>query len=205
MTKKNDSKGLTTAERINELKANIESNSKDARYARRMVNELLRLKKSECEMNKEIDVNTSDVKDVLDIGPYALKRTNKGILFIAKGGITTLVEPRMASVHSMLVELLEMSHNEDKDSALYNHFLDAVAYVFQAPIFASMSSESLFDIATSILRSFNDYADKHYSNAETVEETEQDNIDNANADLAAEVMEQIIDAPIPKDNDDIDF
>lgn len=181
-------------ERLEELKNQIVSNSKDAKFAKKLLAEALRLQKSEVEMNRIIDVPLSEVKRELDLGANKLYQTIRGYLWECKGGSYTFVEHRMARVCAVFNTLFYLDEQKDKSQEskdLFDNFSSAVQYVMQAYIFASLDEKSLFTIATSILKAFNDFGEENYVNAEVQEETEQDikeNIEQENISNAIENM-----------------
>lgn len=193
----------TNADKIKELKARIISNCKDAHWAEQQVTELLRLQKQDDEMNKLVDVPLADVKESIDFGACAIHKASSGFVFEAKGGLTAHVSWRMQSVCTMLQTLFDLHHKEDKsddENTIYAALRDAVLYVFQAPIFASMDEESLYSIATAILKTFNEYAEERYENAEPAPETEEDIKENIQLERQAEFIQQLAEAPLPPED-----
>ena len=190
-------------EQIAELKTRI-SNCKDVRQSEKLINQLLGLHKSTFEMNRLLDVPLSEIKESIEIGEAnILHRTIRGYAWECRGGMITFVEHRMSRVCVMcntLFELNKVKDNSPEDMERYNVFSNAVAYIFQSPIFGSMDEISLFEIATAILSSFNSFYDKNYTNAEAVSETEQDLLDNAEAEAIAKGFEALAEAPIPPED-----
>lgn len=193
----------TNEKQIKELADKITANAKDPHWAKSQVEELLRLQRQDCEMNKLIDVPLKDVKDTIDFGACAIHRCKDGYVFVAKGGMETHVSWRMSAVCAMLDTLFETHNKEGKDedeNTIYEALSTAVQYVFQAPIFSSLNEKALFDNATALLRSFHEYCDVNYTNAEAVEETEKDIKDNIEAERLAQAAEAIADAPLPPED-----
>ena len=194
-----EEKRKSTNERIAELKKRI-IGCKDHKLTETLLNQLLSLHASTYEMNREIDVPISDVREVIDLGACVIKRTIKGYLFIARGGMYTFVEHRMSKVCTMLNTFFELYNKEeqsDEDKAIINQFINAVLLIFQAPIFASMSEESLFSIALSVMREFNRYLDDNYTNAQAPERTEEDYKADAEFEQHSEALELLANSPIP--------
>lgn len=181
-------------EKLEELKNQIISNSKDAKFAKKLLAEALRLQKSEVEMNRILDVPLSEVKRELDLGANKLYQTIRGYLWECKGGSYTFVEHRMTRVCAIFNTLFYLDEQKDKSEEskdLFDNFSAAVQYVMQSYIFASLDEKSLFTIATSILKAFNDFGEENYVNAEVKEETEQDikeNIEQENISNAIDNM-----------------
>lgn len=166
-------------DRIAEIKKEIIKNYPEGMGIEDTLEELLRLQKAECEMNKEIDINISDVIKEYPIGEaVVVKRVKQGWLFECRNGFMTFVPHNVNSVCGMLADVATLIDNgKDKDEE--GEFIAAVSYVFQAPIFSSLSVPVLFENATQILKGFNEYCKENYSEAKPYEETEQDHIENA--------------------------
>lgn len=193
----------TTAEKIAELKKRI-IGCKDAKLTESLINELLVLHKQSLHEPTELMIPVREVKDTIDFGHCKISRTIRGYLFEAKGGLYTFVESRMASVCTMCNTIFELHSKDDlteEDRQLYDSFVDAVQYVFQAPIFASMNEGSLFSIATEIIRVFNEYCTENYINAEAIEESENDIRKNIAFENAGKAMEEIANIPLPPEDE----
>lgn len=187
-------------EQIKEIKDKLVSNSKDAEWGKKMTNELLSLHTRSLHRPVELEIPVKEVKETIDFGACKVSRTIRGYLFEAKGGLYTFVESRMGRVCAMFNTIFELHAKEDKteeEQKLYDAFVDAVLYVFQAPIFASLSEISLFAIATNILSVFNEYGKEYFEKAEAHDETEDDIEANNEAEKIAKGFEIIANTPVP--------
>lgn len=197
-------KQKSTNERIAELKKRI-IGCKDEKLKSTLLNQLLGLHKSTFEMNRLLDIPLSDIKDEIDLGANKVYRTIKGYVFECKGGMITFVEHKMARVCAMLNTLFELNAKENKteeEQSLYDSFATACAYIFQAPIMSSLDERALFQNATALLKTFNEYCTENYTNAEAPERTEQDYLDDAQEELIAKGIEAIAEAPLPPEDND---
>lgn len=187
---------------MKETKAKIISNSKDAKYATKLVNEMLRLKETLDDMNKELVVPTSEVKETIDTGACKLQRTTRGILFTAKGGLDIFVSRRMAKVYTMLESIFEMNSNPPEDKELAEAFKTAVETVCQALIFCSLDSRMLFSTATHLLHEFKEYAEDIFKQSDYKGESEED-IEETNAfEKLAEGIDTLTKLPTPNIDDE---
>lgn len=187
-------------EKFDTLRQQIIANSKDAKWAENQIGLLLSIQKDLLHEPTELIVPVKEVKESLDFGSCKISRTIRGYLFEAKGGMHTFVDNRMTSVCDMLQAIFDLHDKEDKtddENIIYQNARDAILYVFQSPIFASLDERSLFDIAAAILRTFNDYAQECYTDAKPVDETEEDIRDNITFEQAGKAIEQIANAPLP--------
>ena len=179
-------------ERMNEIKHSIVLNHPDGLQVTEDIEELLRLHKAECEMNKEIDINISDVIKEYPIGEAVIvKRIKQGWLFECRNGFMTFVPHNVASVAGMLADVATLIENgKDKDAE--GEFIAAVSYIFQAPIFSSLSIPVLFENATQILKGFNSYCEEHYSDVkEAPQPSEQDYKDTAELENISQALENL--------------
>lgn len=192
----------STNEKIGELKKRIVG-CKDPKLTEQLINQLLGLHKSTFEMNRLLDIPLSEIKDEIDLGANKIYRTIRGYVFECKGGMITFVEHRMARVCAMLNTIFELHNKEDKtedEQSLYNGFSTAVAYIMQCPIFSSLDERALFQNATAILNSYTEYCTENYTNAEAVDETEEDIKANIEAEQTAKAMEILADSPLPPED-----
>ena len=186
---KKTNKVPTIEDKINEIKRVIILNHPDGFDTGDQLDELLRLQKAKCEMNKEIDINISDVIKEYPIGEaVVVKRIKQGWLFECRNGFMTFVPHNVTSVCGMLADVATLIENgKDKDAE--GEFIAAVSYVFQAPIFSSLSIPVLFENATQILKGFNEYCKEHYQNSVPQEETEEMLKENAEQENIAQALE----------------
>jgi hypothetical protein len=185
----------STEQEINEVKAQLISISKDAKFATTLVDKLIELQKWSDLNSVEVCVSTKSVTDEIDFGATKIQRTAQGFLFTAKGGVQTLVSWKYQSICGMLQALFDQRDNpteDEEERKVRDAFAAAIQYVFQAPIFASLDQESLYVIAANILKTFNDKATKKIAETEVSEETEEDVKANiAEAEQLAAVKEVI--------------
>lgn len=196
-------------ERIKKLKSLMTSNAKDAKWMSKQIDELCVLHRQVCNEPVELIVPCKEVTDSIDFGACKISRTIRGYLFEAKGGMHTFVNLRMARVCAMINTLFTLHKKvaENKadaaETAMYEAFRDAILYVFQTPIFASLDEQTLFSIATDILRHFREYTDEHYTNVEAKDETEKDIKENIEFEQAAEGLEYLVNNETKEDSSEI--
>lgn len=196
-----NSKKKPIAERIEELKKQIAATS-DKHQVQKLLDTLLTLQRQADIEPVELIVPVKEVKESIDFGACKISRTIRGFLFEAKGGLYTFVESRMQSIYTMLDSLFQLHNKENKtddEKNMYNLFRDAVLYIFQAPIFASINEKMLFEISTDMLRHFNEYYDENYTNAKPHDETEEDIKANNEFENVNEAIQTLVDSPLPKD------
>lgn len=192
---------------LEKIKSQIISNSKDARFTEKLVDDILREQKFRDERDKLLDIPLSEIKEERDFGACKVYRTIRGYAFEAKGGMITFVDNRMARTCAMFNSLFAFckeaekieednpeTYGENETYRAYDAFNSALQYIMQAPIFASLDEQSMFKIATAILQTFNEFGETNYTNAEVHEETEQDIKENIEFENINKAMEQIIES-----------
>lgn len=202
MAKKKTKPFKALDEQIKELSEQLIANSKDSSWGKKSVAQLKKLLLQQFEMNVELHVPCSAVKETVDYGAFKIMRTPQGVLFQCKGGLTTFVEYRMRAVYEMLLSVLETHNSMDKLSEDEKQgaeaFEQAVSYIMQAPIFASISPKILFETATNILRQFREYAENHINDAQPKEETEEDVKANFEAEQTSKAIDELLNSEPPQ-------
>lgn len=185
-------KPTTIDEKIDSIRKSIVTNHPQDLGIEEQLDELLRLQKAKCEMNKEIDINVSDVIKEYPIGEAVIvKRVKQGWLFECRNGFMTFAPHNVASVCGMF-QNMEYLITESPEDELTIQYKDALAIIFQAPIFSSVQPEALWDNARNILHNFNQFVQKEYQDAkETPQPTEQDYKDTAEQENIAQALENL--------------
>ena len=173
--------------------------SKDAHFAESLIEDILSIKAQMCVEATEIYVREKDVIEVFDFG-VCFKVCTTGILFHAKSGYTTWIEPRCRSLFGEIVEMLkakkeilalseeERKNLDSEELDMREQFFNAWVHTLEMPVAASVSPKILFDTASAFLKSFREETDRMLSQP-LHEENVQDLMDNANAQQAEELLD----------------
>ena len=176
--------------------------SKDAHFAESLIEDILNLKAQMCIEATELYVREKDVIEVLDFDSVCFKICTTGILFHAKSGYTTWIEPRCRALFGEIVEMLkakkeilalseeERNNFDAEELDMREQFFNAWVHTLEMPVAASVSPKILFDTATAFLKSFREETDRMLTQP-LHEENVQDLIDNANAQQAEEILDGI--------------
>ena len=174
--------------------------SKDAHFAESLIEDILSIKAQMCVETTELYVREKDVIEVFDFDSVCFKVCTTGILFHAKSGYTTWIEPRCRGLFGEIVEMLKakkeilaLSEEERKnldaeELEMKEQFFNAWVHTLEMPVAASISPKILFDTAAAFLKSFREETDRMLSQP-LHEENAQDLIDNANAQQAEELLD----------------
>ena len=174
--------------------------SKDAHFAESLIEDILKLKAQMCVEATELYVREKDVIEVLDFDSVCFKICTTGILFHAKSGYTTWIEPRCRALFGEIVEMLKakkeilaLSDEERKnfdaeELDMREQLFNAWVHTLQMPVAASVSPKILFDTASAFLKSFREETDRMLKQP-LHEENVQDLIDNANVQQAEVLLD----------------
>lgn len=198
-----EKKELTLDEKIKQVKEQIVSNSKDARWTKNMLSELLSLQRQKDVVPMELYVPTEEIQDVADGDSIKVSKTIRGYLFQTRGGtLSTFVDSKYGTVCAMLDTLMTLIKKEALED-FEQSYLDCISYVMQAPIFATLGfslpaygkpaeHDSLFNIGLAILTEFSRFTGEHFTEADVQKETEEDVAANNAMENAADALENIV-------------
>lgn len=153
-----------------------------------------------CVEATELYVREKDVIEVLDFDSVCFKICTTGILFHAKSGYTTWIEPRCRALFGEIVETLkakkeiislseeERKNLDSEELEMKEQFFNAWVHTLEMPVAASVSPKILFDTASAFLKSFREETDRML-NQPLHEENVQDLIENSNAQQAEEILD----------------
>ena len=176
--------------------------SKDPHFAESLIEDILKLKAQMCVEATELYVREKDVIEVLDFDSVCFKVCTTGILFHAKSGYTTWIEPRCRALFGEIVEMLKakkenlaLSEEERKnfdaeELDMREQFFNAWVHTLEMPVAASVSPKILFETATAFLKSFREETDRMLKQP-LHEENVQDLIDNSNVQQAEVLLDGI--------------
>lgn len=187
-------------EKLQEVKNKIIANSKDAHFAKSLIDALVALQKQASIEPTEIFIPTADIEKSYDFETTKLSKTRTGqFIFEAKGGMYTVVEMRMRSLYELcehIVEYLDNPSNDTELNDMESSLRDATLYSFQTPILCSLDQRMLYEVIAKMIESFNEYATELVTQ-DLKPETEKDIKDNIEFDNSMKAVNEIINAPIP--------
>lgn len=153
-----------------------------------------------CVEATELYVREKDVIEVLDFDSVCFKICTTGILFHAKSGYTTWIEPRCRALFGEIVEMLkdkkeilalseeELKNSDSEEIDIKEQFFNAWVHILEMPVAASVNPKILFDTATAFLKSFREETNRML-NQPLHEENVQDLIENDNAQQAEDLLD----------------
>ena len=148
MTDKN-----TLKQKLEETKAKIKSNSKDAHFADSLISDLLSIKGQLCHEPTIEYISVDSIVDEVRSDTFYIAKISDGrILYKLYGGYIIICDARMKSLYETLDGLISMlndsSDDTNDDIAVA---VSAIGYVLATPIYAFSDSGLTYKIATDIV------------------------------------------------------
>lgn len=150
---------------LEETKAKIRTNSKDAHFADALISDLLSIKGQLDHEPTLIHIPISDVTESIDSGPYEASITKDGTaIYHAKGGYTVIADYRMAGlnygIRGLITGITDVDSITDEEREAVDLDLSASAYVISIPVIAFSDPEFKLDMATAVVKYLNKTYDK---------------------------------------------
>ena len=155
-----------------------------------------------CVEATELYVREKDVIEVFDFDSVCFKLCTTGILFHAKSGYTTWIEPRCRALFGELVDILktkkellslsdeERNEKDKEELEMREQLFSAWVHVLEMPVASSISPKILFDTAAAFLKSFREETERML-NQPLHEETVQDLLENSNSQQTEELLDSL--------------
>ena len=182
MAKKNTNKVDINA-KIDEVIAQIKTNSKDAHFAETLVDKLLSLKGQKDVEPMELCVPLKEVINRYDFGSFEIVNCKGGIMFHAKGGYYAYVTPRSKELYEHLSLIVDFKERFDEltedEKKLYDNLFSATTMIMQIPMFAPSSVGMFFNVANFAAEELNSFVEGIMKQP-LQEENHQDNAEYEN-------------------------
>ena len=181
-------------EKLSELKKKIKANSKEAKFATQLVEELLLTQRM---IDKE-PLHTYDLGaeiDRLEGQTFYIAKHEKGALYHVYNSYDLVVQPSQLALYETLVSLVENKEanaklvGEEKES--FEEYMNIVSYVLSVPAYALGDGELSVDIATLVVKHMNETF-KKLMNQPLQEETPKEDQEFKEATLAVEEVKEAL-------------
>lgn len=181
-------------EKLSELKKKIKANSKEAKFATQLVEELLLTQRM---IDKE-PLHTYDLGaeiDRLEGQTFYIAKHEKGALYHVYNSYDLVVQPSQLALYETLVSLVENKEanaklvGEEKEN--FENYMSIVSYVLSTPAYALSDAELSAEIATVIVAHLNKVYDK-LMNQPLQEETPKKDQEFKEATLAVEEVKEAL-------------
>lgn len=181
-------------EKLSELKKKIKANSKEAKFATQLVEELLLTQRM---IDKE-PLHTYDLGaeiDRLEGQTFYIAKHEKGALYHVYNSFDLVVQPSQLALYETLVSLVENKEEnaklvgEEKES--FERYMNIVSYILAVPAYALGDAGLSVEIATLVVRHMNEAYEK-LMNQPLQEETPKKDQEFKEATLAVEEVKEAL-------------
>lgn len=166
--------------KIDDIKAQIKANSKDAHFAEKLIGDLLSLKGQYEHQPTMVNVAMDDITGTLEGNTFTIYKTKSGDTgFHLKGGYDLVVKPTVESLNKSLASFIDYKDEVEKltedEREWYENDLIASQFCLTIPIYAFADLDFKYKVANM----FADYMLKVQTdlldNVELQEETPEEN------------------------------
>ena len=181
-------------EKLSELKKKIKANSKEAKFATQLVEELLLTQRM---IDKE-PLHTYDLGaeiDRLEGQTFYIAKHEKGALYHVYNSFDLVVQPSQLALYETLASLVENKEanarliGEEKEN--FENYMNIVSYVLSVPAYALGDGKLSVEIATLVVKHMNETF-KKLMNQPLQEETPKEDQAFKDATLAVEDVKEAI-------------
>ena len=181
-------------EKLSEIKKKIKANSKEAKFATQLVEELLLTQRM---IDKE-PLHTYDLGaeiDRLEGQTFYIAKHEKGALYHVYNSYDLVVQPSQLALYETLVSLVENKEanaklvGEEKEN--FENYMNIVSYVLSVPAYALGDGKLSVEIATLVVKHMNETF-KKLMNQPLQEETPKEDQEFKEATLAVEEVKEAL-------------
>lgn len=166
-------------QRLEETKAKLKANSKDAHFADSLISDLLSIKGQLSHEPTLVHIAEDDITDRFDGAHFEMCITKDGTaVYRTRGGYTIVADYGLTSLNQTIRAFISLSKNEVKlsddemEAVLLD--LDANAHVLNIPMLAFSDIDFKFELAKMVINFLRDTYDKTM-NAPLQDETPEEN------------------------------
>ena len=181
-------------EKLSELKKKIKANSKEAKFATELVEELLLTQRM---IDKE-PLHTYDLGaeiDRLEGQTFYIAKHEKGALYHVYNSFDLVVQPSQLALYETLVSLVENKEENAKlvgeEKENFENYMNIVSYVLSVPAYALGDGKLSVEIATLVVKHMNETF-KKLMNQPLQEETPKEDQEFKEATLAIEEVKEAL-------------
>jgi hypothetical protein len=181
-------------EKLSELKKKIKANSKEAKFATQLVEELLLTQRM---IDKE-PLHTYDLGaeiDRLEGQTFYIAKHEKGALYHVYNSFDLVVQPSQLALYETLVFLVENKEENAKlvgeEKENFERYMNIVSYILAVPAYALGDGKLSVEIATLVVKHMNETY-KRLMNQPLQEETPKEDQEFKEATLAVEELKEAL-------------
>lgn len=166
--------------KIEEVKAQLKSNSKDAHFAEKLIGDLLSLKGQYEHQPTMVHVAMDDILGTLEGNTFTIYKTKSGDTgFHLKAGYDIVVRPTVESMNQSLATFVdyqkEMDSLSEKEREWYEQNLIATQFCLTIPMYAFADMDFKYKVANMFADYMLEIQNKLLDNVELQDETPEEN------------------------------
>lgn len=166
--------------KIEEVKAQLKSNSKDAHFAEKLIGDLLSLKGQYEHQPAMVHVAMDDILGTLEGNTFTIYKTKSGDTgFHLKAGYDIVVRPTVESMNQSLATFVdyqkEMDSLSEKEREWYEQDLIATQFCLTIPMYAFADMDFKYKVANMFADYMLEIQNKLLDNVELQDETPEEN------------------------------
>lgn len=179
--------------KIEEVKAQIKANSKDAHFAEKLIGDLLSLKGQYEHQPTMVHVAMDDILGTLEGNTFTIYKTKSGDTgFHLKAGYDIVVRPTVESMNQSLATFVdyqkEMDSLSEKEREWYEQDLIATQFCLTIPMYAFADMDFKYKVANMFADYMLEIQNKLLDNVELQDETPEENKVFEEATLGLETL-----------------
>lgn len=179
--------------KIEEVKAQLKSNSKDAHFAEKLIGDLLSLKGQYEHQPTMVHVAMDDILGTLEGNTFTIYKTKSGDTgFHLKAGYDIVVRPTVESMNQSLATFVdyqkEMDSFSEKEREWYEQDLVATQFCLTIPMYAFADMDFKYKVANMFADYMLEIQNKLLDNVELQDETPEENKAFEEATLGLETL-----------------
>lgn len=168
-------------QKLEETKAKLKANSKDAHFADTLISDLLSLKGQIDHKPTLAYIAIDDIDQELNGDTFTMAILKDGsVVYKVYGGYTVIADPRVTGLNETIRNYIRVANGDieiqDAEKEDVEVALEAMRYVLSAPMYAFSSDDIMYTIATDIVRWINATAEA-ILNQDLADEDAQANIE----------------------------
>lgn len=166
--------------KIEEVKAQLKSNSKDAHFAEKLIGDLLSLKGQYEHQPTMVHVAMDDILGTLEGNTFTIYKTKSGDTgFHLKAGYDIVVRPTVESMNQSLATFVDYQENVDQlteeERGWYEQDLIATQFCLTIPMYAFADMDFKYKVANMFADYMLEIQNKLLDNVELQDETPEEN------------------------------
>lgn len=179
--------------RLEETKANLISNSKDARFAKKLISDLISLK-GQIDLQPIQTEDIGEVVDELEGQTFVIRKHELGVSYHQYNSMDVRIKANITSAYEFISSMID--HKKDyetltkEEKEAFDITLSAMGYILATPTFAFSDETFFFELASFIVKFLREKTDE-LLNAPLQPETVDDLKKNEAFEEAVMAVEQL--------------